>query len=347
MAEEHLETTETEVEEVQSEQSIGVPEAEDSDQISGTPAVKTKKHHLAKALVAEAKEMVDASHAQLEECRLLLESDLAEYNKAKASLRANALEQSEVLLEELGYEPSDEEEDTLVFEPKEEVEPIALRDISSGRFTGLILALLVGLAAVLAAIYYATEKLSMTLDLSKYPEQSTIEKIFGWFAQLVGYTGENGWLVGLAIVALGALLLMWIVYAIRVSLKASKNLHFAQKQLDSTKEYVAYKSSCKEEMDKVDAHIKDAIATLKDYEILLAEQNGKLRRIMHFEGFHDDQREYRESSQQTMSLTETLVDTIKRFIATPMSEEGKLSGKSTLFLHSAKEKIRKVLDEIG
>jgi len=30
-----------------------------------------------------------------------------------------------------------------------------------------------------------------------------------------------------------------------------------------------------------------------------------------------------------------------------MSEEGKLSGKSTLFLHSAKEKIRKVLDEIG
>ena len=347
MADENSENTENEIETSQNTEPVKADENGHSNQVQSKPAVaKTKKYHLSKALVAEAKEIVDASHAQLEECRLLLESDLAEYNEAKASLRANALEQSEVLLEELGYEPSAHEEDSLVFEPKEDQPPISLRDVSSGRFTAFIMSVLIGMGTFVGLIYLATEKLSMTLDLSKMPDEDTTEKIFGWFGTLVGATGESGWIVGLTGVFALVFLVMALVYLVRVTLKARYNLHFAQKQLEDARAYVDYKGSCKAEMEKVDAHIKDAIATLKDYEILLSEQNGKLRRIMHFEGFHDDQREYRESSQKTMRLTEELVDTIKRFMATPMSEEGKLSGKSTLFLHSAKEKIRKVLDEI-
>ncbi len=308
---------------------------------------KPKKQIIAKQLVSEAKEMVESTEAQMQECRLLLENDLKAYNEAKAELRANALEQSEALLEELGYDPSKEEEDTILFEPAEEIPPVEPKDISSGKFTAFIMAVLVGMGALVGLVYLATEKLQMTLDLSKTPDRSTLEKLFGWFAQTVGYTGVSSYYVGIAVVTAAILLLMVLVYWIRVALKANKNLHFAQKQLEDVKEYVARKTNCKEEMERVDAHIKDAIATLKDYEILLAEQNGKLRRILHFEGFHDDQREYAPRSQETMQVTQSLVETIKRFIATPMSEEGKLSGKSTLFLHSAKEKIRKVLETLA
>ena len=345
MEETHKETPET-VETV-SEQTEEIQAVQETVPVDLPSDPKPKKHHIAKQLVGEAKELVERSEAQLQECRLLLESDLKAYNEGKAELRANALGQSEAYLEELGYDPSEEEEDTTLFEPAEEIPPVQLKDVSSGKFTAFIMAVLIGVAALVGLIYLATEKLQMTLDISKTPDQNTLEKIFGWFAHVVGYDGVYSFYVGLALVTAAILLLMALYYWIRVALKANKNLHFAQKQLENVKEYVSQKTNCKEEMDKVDAHIKDAIATLKDYEVLLAEQNGKLRRILHFEGFHDDQREYSERSQETMQITQSLVETIKRFIATPMSEEGKLSGKSTLFLHSAKEKIRKVLEALA
>jgi hypothetical protein len=39
-----------------------------------------------------------------------------------------------------------------------------------------------------------------------------------------------------------------------------------------------------------------------------------------------------------------LVHAIKNFMGTSMSEEGKLSGKSTMFLHAAKAKLQRFLD---
>jgi len=45
-----------------------------------------------------------------------------------------------------------------------------------------------------------------------------------------------------------------------------------------------------------------------------------------------------------MQDTSELIHAIKDFMSVPMSEEGKLSGKSSLFLHRAKSKVQKVLD---
>jgi hypothetical protein len=47
-----------------------------------------------------------------------------------------------------------------------------------------------------------------------------------------------------------------------------------------------------------------------------------------------------------MKDTHELIAAIKDFMSVSMSEEGKLSGKSSLFLHRAKSKIQKVLDRL-
>jgi len=47
-----------------------------------------------------------------------------------------------------------------------------------------------------------------------------------------------------------------------------------------------------------------------------------------------------------MRDTQGLINSIRSFIATAMSEEGKLSGKSTLFLHSAKSKMQKMIERL-
>jgi len=304
-----------------------------------------KKHDAARMLVEKAKIIVKDAEEQLDECKLLLASDLEEYEKAKQELKEHGLNESEILLEQLGYkaeESSEGAEDTVLFEPKKEMEPIVIQDVSSGSFTGLILALIAGVLTLAGLIYLVTEKIAMTLDVSKVPTAETINPVMQWYASLVGV--ENNPLVGASLIVLAVLLVMWIVYKIRVSLKASSNLRMAKAQLEAAEAYTQQKGTCKEEMDKVDAYIYDAIETLKTYQVVLHEQQAKLERILHVEHDKIENADFHHKSNMEIQDTSELINAIKDFMSVPMSEEGKLSGKSSLFLHRAKSRVQKVLD---
>lgn len=324
------------------EETVTEPVVEEKA-LTTTPE-KVKKHQEAKKLVEEAKSIVEASDSELNDCKLLLQEDLQEYDDAKRSLNTGALNEAKALLSELGHTQSSNEtvdDDVVVFEAKDDVQPMMIKNVSSGIFTGLILALLGGFATFMGLVYLATEKLGMTLDLSTVPEQETVQDIFGWFGTQVGFKDDalnGGVLVGLAV-----LIVMVLIYVVRVNLKGGSNLRFAEQQMKETQKYITYKTNCKIEMDRVDAHIKDAIAVLKDYEVVLAEQNGKLARIRHFEGKQPSLTGYHDKSVNEMNHTQNIIESISRFMATPMSQEGKLSGKSTLFLHSAKEVMQKAV----
>ncbi|GEM_PF-483105 len=306
-----------------------------------------KKHDAAKILVQKAKIIVKEAEEQLEECKLLLASDLEDYEKAKQELKDNGLNESEMLLDQLGYKAEDEEnsastEDTVIFEPKEELEPIVIQDVSSGSFTGILLALIAGILTLAGLLYLATEKIAMTLDVSKVPTVESMNPVMQWYASLVGM--ENNPMAGVAMILVVVLLVMWIVYKIRVSIKASSNLQMAKTQLEAAEEYTRQKGTCKEEMDKVDAYIHDAIKTLKTYQVVLHEQKAKLERILHLEEDKIENTDFHHKSNIEMQDTSELIHAIKDFMSVPMSEEGKLSGKSSLFLHRAKGKVQKVID---
>lgn len=328
-----------------------VTETEEEEAAGEQPVVATgkklKKHEEAVLLVEKAKNLVKEAEAQMEECKLLLSNDLKGYEEAKQALKDGGMDACEVLLGEFGYveEPEEvSEEEIVVFEPKEDLEPISLKDVSSGKFTGFIMGLIGGVLTAGGMLFTAAGKLGVTIDLSKIPTPESMKPLLGWYGSLIGMKDNE--MAGAAIVVLAALLVMWIIYTIRVSTKGSKNLDFAQLQLEEAEAYTAHKGSCKEEMDKVDAHIHDAIETLKTFQVLFNEQKGKLQRIMHLEGKKEDLSEYHDKSVAEMKDTQSLLNAVKNFIGVPMSEEGKLSGKSTLFLHSAKNKLQKMIDKL-
>jgi len=341
---EDIETNEAEPEEA--EEIVSEPE-EESKALTPQPA-KLKKHHAAKKLVEEAKSIVEASESELQDCRLLLEDDLKEYDSAKMALKAGGYDAAKGLLLELGHgtlAQDDSEEGTVVFEAKEDVKPIVLKDVRSGRFTGIILSLIGGFVTLGGLVYWATEKLGMTLDISTIPSNETIQNIFAWFGTQIGRPDDalnGGLLVGAVVLAV-----MILIYVLRVWLKGGSNLRFATEQMKETQKYITHKTNCKVEMDRVDAHITDAIKVLKDYEILLNEQSAKLKRILHFEGQKGNISDYHSKSVSEMKETQNLLENIGRFLSTPMSEEGKLSGKSSLFLHSAKETLQKALEKLS
>jgi len=339
------ELTEAEVAETKEEISEEVEEVEED---LNSQIKKMKKNDASKLLVKKAKIIVKDAEGQLEKCKLLLSDDLKEYDKAVQELKANGMDASEELLTQLGYVSDEEEaeenkniEDVVVFEPKDDVAPINIKDVSSGKFTGIIIALLGGIATFGGMAFVASQKLGKTVDLSQL---STMEPIYSWYSRLVGLKGDMFY--GRLFMILVALLVVWLIYKIRVSMKASKNLNHATAQLEAAEEYTAQKGSCKDEMDKVDAHIHDTIATLKTYQVLFNEQKGKLQRILHIEGEKEELTEYHEKSVSEMKETQGLINSVKSLMATSMSEEGKLSAKSTLFLHSAKNKMQKAIDRL-
>ncbi len=312
------------------------------------PKKKVKKHKQAVDLVEKAKGMVKEAEEQNQACKLLLAGDLKEYDEAKESLRKGGLDTCISLLEKLGYtninETAQEKEDVVVFEPKEELAPIALKNVSSGKFTGFLLALAGGAVTAIGLIYLATEKLGTTIDISKVPTVETMEHTVSWLSTAVGL--ESNAYVGAGLLALASVSVMALIYAMRVGLKGRKNLHFATKQLSEAERYTEKKADCKKEMDKVDAHMKETVSLLKLYQVMFNEQKGKLERILHIEGSKEKSSDYHEKSFLEIRDTKELIHTIKDFISTPMSEEGRLSEKSVHLLNRSKSQIDKILERL-
>jgi hypothetical protein len=307
---------------------------------------KLKKHQKAKSLVAEAKSLVKKSENELQDCKLLLEDDIKEYVEALEALKRGGLDESKEFLAKIGdidLDISEIEVDDKVFEAKEDLEPLHLKEVSSGRFTGFLLSLLGGMATLGGLIYWATEKLGMTLDITKIPSNETVQTILGWFGTQVGR--ENDVVVGGVVVGVVVLAVMTLLYMIRVSLKGSSNLNFAKKQMKETQKYVTKKTDCKAEMDRVDAHIMQAVKVLKDYEVVLNEQVGKLKRIFHFENDKNSLSKFQQKSIDTIKDTKGLIENIQKFISTPMSEEGKLSEWNVKALKNSKDYLEQLLKE--
>lgn len=324
----------------ESSESAGVLDEEALSQIENM-----NKHDAAILLIKKTYHIVDDTEKQLDACKLLLQEDLKSYEEAKEELKAGALNESESLLDELGYGKEEEEsthEDEVAFKPKEELPPFIVKNISSGKFSSFLLSLIAGVLIFSGLIFLAAEKVGITLDMSKVPSVDTAKQVLGWYATLFG--AKPDMFLGGGFVVIVVLVVMGIIYSVRTSMRASSNLQFAKKQLEEAQEYAKVKGNCKEEMDRVDAHMNDAIKILKTYQVVLQEQNGKLKRILHIEGIKEEIPEYHEKSRFEMNETDTLVKAVKNFITTSMSEDGKLSGKSTLFLHSAKSKLQNFLD---
>ena len=344
---ETLEENSMEVEQENEELLSELVEEEEKNEDIDPHIENLKKNVAATLLVKKAKIIVDEAENQLDQCKLLLSNDLKDYEVAQGKLKDNGMHACESLLMELGYqgEKSVElDEDMIVFEPKEELLPIEIKEVSSGAFTGFILALIAGIATLIGLIYVASEKAGITIDLSKIPSSEGVTSLLKGAGSLVGMPKEP--LIGAILIVISVLLVSLIVYMIRVSMRANRNLNMAKVQLIAAEDYSVQKGTCKEEMDKVDAYINESIETLKTYQVILNEQKGKLERIVHLEGDKIESSDFHHKSNIELNDTQELINVIKDFMSVPMSEEGKLSGKSSLFLHRAKSKIEKVIDRL-
>jgi len=301
--------------------------------------VKKSKLEEAQELIESSKKIVSQVDSEVDECKIGVSEVANEFDATKATFNETVFSNCKNLLEKVGYEysSSDDEPFELSLGNEEEQEKFYIENIKTGRFTGLILALIMGLLTAIGLVYFALTQLKVDIK-TLTPETATeqINPILTWIGTFGGHTGGN-MVIGAIILGFSSLIVAWIVYAIRVNLKAKKNLYVAQKVYEKSSEYCMSKEECKGEMKKIDSHLREATVEISNFKMMLEEQIAKLKRVLHVEGEYDEEREYHPTSKKIMRETEKEMRAIEKLLNTAITKNGRLNFQSVQALSSARE----------
>ena len=313
-----------------------VNENENDELIIETKIVKNiTKNEQAKELMKNSAQLISEADTAVELTKKSVSENVSRFEDAKNSLLNTTLTKSEELLEKASYEYSKHELD----EPFEISlgtidEDIRVKNISSGGFSGFILALLAALGVVGAWIYVASTKVGVALTPEIINNEAEQNTIFKWIGGITG--AEVDPMLGMVTVGVSALLIAWIIYKLRVSIKENKNFRVANEIFEKSNSYVERQKEAKTEIERIDEHIVEIIPIIEDYRVLLNEENAKLQRILHIEGIKEDNSEYHSSSIDNMKESELLMERVEGLLVTPITKDGKLNDASVTALAEAK-----------
>jgi len=295
----------------------------------------------AKDLIISSQELVKDVDRDIEECQTGVSKAASDFDKKKRFLINERLNNSEELLRKVGIEYGEESHALDEFELAVDAtvgDKLSIRNISSGRFSGVLLSFFVALATFATWIFFATKHLNIPLDI-KIVNLEFIEThrdaVLAWIGGgLAGGTGNP--MTGMVILLFTTIVAGWGLYALRLYFRTEKNLKVAKKAYIESQEYSYIKDESKREMLKIDGHLRDVIMTIDDFSIVLNEQNSILKRIIHVEGISDEDRAYHPSSKRVMDDTQRVMGAIERLLNTSITDEGKVNPQSVQLLAVAR-----------
>ena len=292
----------------------------------------------AQELIQDSKDLVSEVDSSVQECQLGVSKAANDFDTQKRAFFNKTFKSSEELLKKVGIEYGTNKS---LHEPFElsvnsSVENLEIEYISSGRFTGMLLALMTVMLTFFGWIYFATKQLNISLEhVTLKSIETNMDAVLTWIGGgVIGLHGHP--MVGALVLGFSALIMAWIVYAIRINFKTHKNLRVAKKAYIESRAYSFSKDECKKEMLRVDAHLREAIISIEDFTTILGEQNGILKRIVYVEGTVNEEKDYHPSSKKVMRETEKVMKSIESLLNTSVTKDGALNPESQKALAIAK-----------
>ena len=292
----------------------------------------------AQELIRDSKDLVSEVDSLVQECQLGVSKAADDFDTQKRNFLNKTFKSSEELLKKVGIKYGIHKSLHEAFElsVNSSVDNLEIEYISSGRFTGMLLALIVASITFFGWIYFATKQLNIPLEnITLKSIETNMDAVLTWIGGgLFGIAGHP--MVGALILGFSSLIMAWIVYAIRVHFKTHKNLRLAKKAYIESKAYSSSKDECKKEMLRVDAHLREAIISIENFTIILGEQNGILKRVIYVEGSVNEDKDYHPSSKKIMREMEKMMKGIEMLLNTSITKDGALNPESQKALAIAK-----------
>jgi len=301
------------------------------------------RQKLAQSKVEEAREKVKSAEEEIEICLQNIRNDLEKFGKYEKDILIPVVEEGRSLLKSIGMDeipaielPALESE----FENHEN-DTIQIDDLPSGKGSSFFFALLGGIAVLASWFIFAALRSGMPVIPDKIPDLSFLSLLAENISDVLGI-GKNP-AMGAAVATGTALLFMWIIYAVRVSMRSARNLKQAEKIEEEAGFYCRRKEECRAKMEEVRKHLKSLDQTIRRYEVVLAEKNASLRRAIHIEENSGDFNSLHEKTKETARETYRMIRSLERLLETPMARAGMLTSQSVEALREAKRMINDMI----
>ncbi len=295
-------------------------------------------------IIEEARRKVQEVDSLLHDEIISVEKDLKTFKEYEEESLTPVINETKKLMAEAGV--SEDEIGKLAVPPVEldgdDDEKLYIDDISNGK-GGAFFAALVGGAVTVGAWYGFLLSQGAVTEPPKEFNMETLSPIFDKLASLIGLGG--GAEKGAGVVIISALIVMWIIYAIKVKSKAKKNIEIAAQKEQMANEYCTKKEECKNKMEAIREHLNAMHDTAQKFAVLLDEKNASIKRAFYFEGKVEFDK-YHALTQKEINEAKELINQLEKLLSTPVARAGVLTEEAKEVLEEANRYIDSYLEYI-
>ena len=312
---------------------------EDMDFIDNKKRGKKSKSLEAKELIESSQYLVSQVESEVNECKVGISQAATNFDTKKRTFINETFKKSEELLKKVDIEYGVSNGFNRPFElslNSMNHNHLNINSISSGRFTGVLLAFVTALTTLFIWLYLASQKLNIPLEgITLDTIKNNIDSVLEWIGSTIGIVGEP--MIGGLVLGFSILIMSCLVYSIRVHFKTSKNLRIAKKAFVESREYSFIQDGSKKEILRVDGHLRESIISIENFGYLLNEQNGILNRVIHVEGLpFEEGHTYHPNSKKVIRDIIRLMKSIEDLLNTSITHNGVLNPESQKALSISK-----------
>ncbi len=214
---------------------------------------------------------------------------------------------------------------------------------SKGRFKGFFLGTLTTVAALAGLGVYGAKMANLPLTPETFMQKANLDTIVSKYLELLNI--KMPVINGYALLGAASLILGFIVYKFTTLSQKIKNKKYVARLEENAKEYQAELLEQTEELKKVIEQIEQIQELNEKYDILLQEQNAKLKRILFFEKPQEFD-DLNPVSKVEVEKTQLLLKELVNLMNTPVLKDDKLNADSIRNFQSTQTTLEEALKKL-
>ncbi len=334
--EEKLEEPIEKAEEDSEEKLVEIPESKETkpkniydELVSRVDATKEQAEAVYNKYLTLTHELEDKSSALVKQENSILNTTIANSLELLKELQVQSLEDENATINEIKVDNREQ--------------LLNIKYPSKGRFGGFIFGTLATIVGVTGAFIYGSKLANIPLTTNSVLNRANWDNIALKYADLINVKGNA--IAGYATIAIASLALGAIVYKIFTFLQVNKNKKYVNQLEEDLNEYVAKIEDKNNSIQKLIEHIDNIKLVMQKYDIILQEQNAKLKRMLFIEQPQsvDD---LQSASRLEVDKTVLILDELLKLMNTPVSEDITIKPESQEQLKEANALINEVIKKL-
>ena len=306
------------------------------------PVKKTKDELKEKLDTTKAK--VEETYAKYEALDKELEETIASLIEQENEIIKNSVSTSLELLKELKVDSLDDEEAAIKeIELDNKEEKIHIKEPSKGVFKGIVLGSIAAAITLGASFVVGAKMSNIAINAQTILDKANWDKVASYFSKLlnINTTPTAGYiLIGASTVLVGL-----IVYKLTTWLQKLKNSKYINKLEQDVEEYSTKLQDKMEKMKELIEHTEHIKQVMQKYDIILQEQNAKIRRMLFIEQ-PESVDDLQRASKLEVDKTILILDELLKLMNTPVNEGVEITPESKERLKSANSVINEVIKKL-